>query len=957
MHTGMSERRRALTIVVALVAGLLSLVAVPSPAGATALERQADRLAEQAADGPVRVLVTLDADSRREIAELGAEVVDAVDGDGDVDDVRTFERRPVVAMEATAEAIEALAATDGVVTIAEDPVLRPMLDQTVPIVGADDTTAAGFDGAGFNVAVLDTGVQSNHPFLTGRVAGEACFSYGGDCPGGRTSATGAGAGAPCTFNATECSHGTHVAGIAAGAQVAALPGPTQGVAPKAGIVAVQIFSEGDAGKSVTLSSDILAALDWVYENRSTLDIAAVNLSLGTVQTYTSTCDSLSQSRALDDVIDDLRAADIPTVVASGNDGEDAELAWPACMSNVVSVGASTNEDDVATYANVASFLSLLAPGSSVYSSVPGSVFATKSGTSMATPHVAGAWAAVRDALAPDTPSVTSVLAAMRATGLPIDGDVVDDLPRLDLAATLRPTAPIDLQPSPGADGVTLTWQAPAWSGASAISSYEVTASPAPTTGAATRSAAAGATSFLFDGLTDGVDYTFTVRALNDQGSGVAASTAPAELADAPTAPDAPTGVTASAGDARATVSWTAPDANGSALASYEVTVDPAADVTGGTTRTVEPTATSLSFTGLANGTAYTFTVVAVNAVGPSPASSPSTAVTPRRSTSSGSSGGGGGGSSSGSTTTTTTPVVATPTASVTRLAAADRVATAVEISRARFGAGEAAAVVLTTGSHFADALGGTPFAVAVGGPVLLTPSAGGLADATRAEIRRVLVPGGTVHVLGGTGAVPAAAEDALRSDGFAVARVAGGNRFETAVAVASARPSPPAAIFLADGRLFPDALAGGPAAAHLGGVVLLTDGASLPGVTAGYLAAHPDVPVYALGGRAAAAAPAATGIAGADRYETAALVAQRFFESPAFAGVASGLSFADALGGGADAGARRGPLLLTRDGDLPAPVADYLSARRSLVKATSVYGGAAVVGDAVLLSVRSALGG
>jgi len=306
---------------------------------------------------------------------------------------------------------------------------------------------------------------------------------------------------------------------------------------------------------------------------------------------------------------------------------------------------------------------------------------------------------------------------------------------------------------------------------------------------------------------------------------------------------------------------------------------------------------------------------------------------------------------------TTTTVVATPTASVTRLAAADRVATAVEISRARFAAGEAAAVVLTTGSQFADALGGTPFAVAVGGPVLLTPSAGELADATRTEIRRVLAPGGTVHVLGGTGAVPAAAEDALRSDGFAVVRLAGGNRFETAVAVASARPSPPAAIFLADGRLFPDALAGGPAAAHLGGVVLLTDGAALPGVTAGYLAAHPDVPVYALGGRAAAAAPAATAIAGADRYETAALVAQRFFESPAFAGVASGLSFADALGGGADAGARRGPLLLTRDGDLPAPVADYLSARRSLVKATSVYGGAAVVGDAVLLSVRTALGG
>jgi subtilisin family serine protease len=66
------------------------------------------------------------------------------------------------------------------------------------------------------VAVLDTGVDKTHPFLSGKVVEEACYSAGGNCPNGATSEVGSGAGVQCTYAAAACRHGTHVAGIAAG---------------------------------------------------------------------------------------------------------------------------------------------------------------------------------------------------------------------------------------------------------------------------------------------------------------------------------------------------------------------------------------------------------------------------------------------------------------------------------------------------------------------------------------------------------------------------------------------------------------------------------------------------------------------------------------------------------------------------------------------------------------------
>jgi hypothetical protein len=165
----------------------------------------------------------------------------------------------------------------------------------------------------------------------------------------------------------------------------------------------------------------------------------------------------------------------------------------------------------------------------------------------------------------------------------------------------------------------VSWTAPS-DGGSPITSYTVTASP----GGATSTVDGGTTSATVTALNNGTSYTFTVAATNVVGTGPASAASNAVTPTAPaTAPGAPTGVNATAGDAQATVSWTAPSDGGSPITSYTVTASP-----GGTMSTVDGSTSSATVTGLTNGTSYTFTVTATNAVGPGPASAASNTVTP-----------------------------------------------------------------------------------------------------------------------------------------------------------------------------------------------------------------------------------------------------------------------------------------------------------------------------------------
>jgi len=347
-------------------------------------------------------------------------------GPAGVRETRQFRIVPYVALEVDARGLAALgSAGPDVVRVMEDAIARPSLGASVPRIEGDQVWAAGFDGSGTAVAVLDSGVDAGHPFLGGRVTSEACFSSKTPrlsrsvCPNGRETQIGAGAAAPCGFE--ECGHGTHVAGIAAGDGPPAGQ-PFSGVAPAAEIMAVQVFSEiidaatcgGTAPCLGAFESDIIAGLEHVYDTAvaGTLNVAAVNMSLGG-GSFATPCDGEPFKPA----IDTLRAVGIPSVVAAGNNAETAALSSPACVSSAVSVGATTATDEVAWFSNVAPFLSLFAPGEGIESAWPLGQYVALDGTSMAAPHVAGAWALVRQAVPSAT--VDEVLGAFQSTGLPV----------------------------------------------------------------------------------------------------------------------------------------------------------------------------------------------------------------------------------------------------------------------------------------------------------------------------------------------------------------------------------------------------------------------------------------------------------------------------------------------------------------------------------------------------------
>jgi putative cell wall-binding protein len=287
-----------------------------------------------------------------------------------------------------------------------------------------------------------------------------------------------------------------------------------------------------------------------------------------------------------------------------------------------------------------------------------------------------------------------------------------------------------------------------------------------------------------------------------------------------------------------------------------------------------------------------------------------------------------------------------------RLAGPDRFGTAIAASQAGFPAGGAGAVVLARSDNYPDALVGAPLAAAKHAPLLLAGVS--LTDATKAEISRVLPRGGAVYVLGGPAAVPASVDATLTGLGFNVTRLAGADRYGTALAVAHALGDP-GTVMLATGVNFPDALAAGPAAAHLHSAVLLTAGTSLPASVRSYLSAHPGLR-YAVGGPAAKADPAATALVGADRYATAATVATTLFDKPDNVGIASGITFADAVVGGAAQALAGGPILLSATSSLPTPTGNYLTNHAATITTSHIYGGTTALTTAVQTAIEKALG-
>jgi Pro-kumamolisin, activation domain/Cell wall binding domain 2 (CWB2) len=292
---------------------------------------------------------------------------------------------------------------------------------------------------------------------------------------------------------------------------------------------------------------------------------------------------------------------------------------------------------------------------------------------------------------------------------------------------------------------------------------------------------------------------------------------------------------------------------------------------------------------------------------------------------------------------------------LSRAAGADRIATSIAASQAGFTADDSAdAVVLARSDEYPDALAGVPLAVQDNAPLLLTPSSQ-LLPAVTSEIERVLAPGGQIFLLGGTASLATGIETQLRALGYVPVRLAGATRFDTALKIANALDNP-TTIFEVDGTNFPDALSAGPAAAITHGAVLFTNGRAMIAPTTAYVTAHPDDIRYAIGGPAVAADPYANAVAGADRFATSAMVAQTFFVSPSVVGVASGVSFPDALSGGPIAARADGPLVLVPPtGALAVQTQTYLSEVAASVMSGWIFGGPVAVSTPVADEVAQSL--
>jgi len=208
-------------------------------------------------------------------------------------------------------------------------------------------------GSGIKVAIIDTGIDTGHPDLTANIKGgvntiKSWVGYNDDN-----------------------GHGTHVAGI-----VAALNNDygVVGVGPQIDLYAVKALDRRGSG----YLSDVIEGLDWAIQN----NMQVVNMSLGT----TSDIQSFSEA------VQRVNSAGIVQVAAAGNDGK--AVNYPAAYPEVIAVSATDQTDTIASWSSRGAEIDLAAPGVSIYSTYKNSAYKTLSGTSMASPHVAGAAALV-----------------------------------------------------------------------------------------------------------------------------------------------------------------------------------------------------------------------------------------------------------------------------------------------------------------------------------------------------------------------------------------------------------------------------------------------------------------------------------------------------------------------------------------------------------------------------------
>ncbi|MEM2956348.1 MAG: S8 family serine peptidase [Candidatus Pacearchaeota archaeon] len=264
----------------------------------------------------------------------------------------------------TLAGLKKLSKNSNVIGIYPDEKYEFFLDKSAYLINATKVWQMQYNGINLtgkdvSICVIDSGVNDSHPALAGKVIEGYNFVNN-------------------TTDYTDIlGHGTKVAGI-----IVSNDAVYRGIAPDAKIIAMKVSSD----------SEIIAAIEWCLNNASKYNISVISMSMGNGFYNNQTlCDSLPVSLAANKA----KAKNVLFVAASGNNGLDNKnvIARPACASNVTSVSATLQDDSVWEKSQTALFLDLFAPGNATSTDINGG-FSSGCGTSMATPHVAGAAALI-----------------------------------------------------------------------------------------------------------------------------------------------------------------------------------------------------------------------------------------------------------------------------------------------------------------------------------------------------------------------------------------------------------------------------------------------------------------------------------------------------------------------------------------------------------------------------------
>ncbi len=249
----------------------------------------------------------------------------------------------------------------------EDEIYRIMDMGANQQINADDVWALGYTGAGVPVAILDTGVDTDHPELTSSIIGGKSFV------------------AYTTSFEDDNGHGTHVSGIITADGVGGTPlGFAKGVSPDAQIWMAKVCN----GSGSCYISDIAAGIEYVVKgpdgviNNGDEPAEIMSISLGGGGTSRANCDSDYLAQKVNWAVSN----GVIAVVAAGNSA--GKVSSPGCASKAIAVGAVNKSDVRAKWSGNGLALDIMAPGVSIYSSVINNGYASWSGTSMATPHIA-----------------------------------------------------------------------------------------------------------------------------------------------------------------------------------------------------------------------------------------------------------------------------------------------------------------------------------------------------------------------------------------------------------------------------------------------------------------------------------------------------------------------------------------------------------------------------------------